>query len=173
MKDIELLKMIKRLEGMVSELSETVKALKASIDRILEVRERESLSLQSDISERASVSRKPIYFPIRDVLWVNERGSNPWARDAALSLLDDRIEKQVIKASFETYRPTLDALKSEPGGLSAEEVAKKTGRKRNTESTYLNRLYRAGLVKKKKQGNKVLYTLGSEENIYQVFGNTG
>ncbi len=45
------------------------------------------------------------------------------------------------------------------GEATAEEVSKCTGRKRSTESYYLNFLARMNLVKKKKIGRKIYYSV--------------
>lgn len=171
---LQLMKRIERMERAISELVVVVNALKGSVDTVLNVREQEPRIARSNVIEEVLGTRRPAHLPAGNVLGVvDERRANPWALEAALKLLDDRIEKQAIKASFDIYKPTLDVLRSKPEGASADEVSRITGRKRNTESTYLNRLCRAGLLQRKKRGNKVVFMIESEGDIYQVFGETG
>jgi DNA-binding transcriptional ArsR family regulator len=78
----------------------------------------------------------------------------------AVGLLSDPVRKKALDAyEDDTYGRTLDALEKIPQGMSAEEVGKITNRSRNTESTYLWRLYLLGKVTREKQGNRIIYKI--------------
>lgn len=175
MENQKLVKRIDGLEATISELVKIVNALKRTIDNVQTTNNYKPARPKNLPVDYIRETRIPArtHFPIGDVIGVaDEQRANPWALEAALALLDDRIEKRAIKSSFSIYRPTLNALKLKAKALSADEVAKETGRKRNTESTYLNRLYRAGLIHRTKRGTKVLFALGNAKDLYQVFGAT-
>jgi len=149
----ELINRIKRLEKEVSELSGITNAVKETLDRL--VRD-EKMSL-------------PLSRSVMGVTTTTD--ANPWAIEATKSVIKTRkMRDWISSARINTYRQTLTALKSEQKWLSAEEVGEKTGRKRNTESTYLNRLFRAGLIEQRMQGNKALYTIKDHKNIVRLFG---
>lgn len=167
MEDQTIEKRMDRMEAAITELSVGVKSLKKSIDNLSEGKK---LNAIEEIPAKASevIGRNP--FPADVLGAIEESRVNPWALDAAFKLLDNRIEKQAVKTSLGVYKQTIDALRGQPEGLTAKEVADKTGRFRNTESNYLNRLSRAELVEKKKKGRKTVFKIGSEEDLTQVFG---
>lgn len=112
----------------------------------------------------------------RAVYGISERKPNPWALETSrlltdsMQLVDNEHMSKRIGRLFETYRPTIEALESAPKGLTADEVKAKTGRSRNTESTYLWRLYLAGYLTRKKKRRKVFYKLKDTSGLKQVFG---
>lgn len=99
--------------------------------------------------------------------------ANPWTLQTASKLsyalageiaslgsaLSGNLNDQYALKLLETYRPTLNALKSVAEGCTAEEVGKITRRSRNLESGYLYRLYLAGLLERRKIGRKIKYVL--------------
>jgi len=116
-------------------------------------------------------------------LFMSTKNVNPWTLQTAQKLsseLNSEIaplrrtlmapNMQYTARLFETYRDTLDVLKLDEMGCTAEEVSKKTGRSRNTESGYLYRLYLAGLLKRVRKGRKIKYVLEDKELINRVFG---
>lgn len=77
-------------------------------------------------------------------------------------------EQQRAKV-FEVFKPILEALTETKKGKTAEEISKITGRRRNTESAYLNRLQLAGIVKRKKVGRKIEYELVDKTLPQRIF----
>jgi len=153
---------IKRLEKQVSQLCDLVLNMKTSLDKVLQERVAGQLIRKPH--------RKPGTESMSELIEIRDRKlPNPWAINAALNLLDSRVVRQLIKNSYETYEPTIKALQQTNEWMSAEDVGKITGRKRNTETTYLRRLYEAGLVKRKKQGRKVVYKLGDIRSVQRIF----
>lgn len=142
-----------RLEKEVSELSDLTRSVKDTLDQFV-----------SGEKTNPALSRS--------VIGVNyATDANPWAIEATKNITKTRqMRDWISSARAETYKRTLEALKSESGWLSAEKVGEITGRKRNTESTYLNRLFRAGLIKQKMDGNKTLYSIRDTEKLEQFFG---
>src|SRR5205823_5091573 len=93
---------------------------------------------------------------VNALLSVYDRSPNPWSIQAgqalstAITVLSKEVRERLDKASTDTYQQTLEALRANPEGLTAEQVGKLTGRTRNTESAYLWRLYLAGWVERMK-----------------------
>jgi len=135
------------------------------------ISEMQSLLREIRDSTRTSQSRYMKFDPqlnpasVNTLLSVYDRSPNPWsiqtgqALSTAISVLTKDVQQRLTRASATTYEETLDALRSSSKGLTAEEVGKKTGRSRNTESTYLWRLYLAGLVDRIKSSNKIIYKI--------------
>ena len=67
--------------------------------------------------------------------------------------------------SLATFQPTIDALKSTDEGYTATEVSEITKRCRNTESEYMNRLFRAGILKRVRKGKKVSYVIADKDKV--------
>jgi len=111
-----------------------------------------------------------------NIVEINDEQISPWARHtsqiltAAMDRRDNEVALRYARANYETYEPTVEALSSKPPGLSADEVAEKTNRSRNTESAYLWKLYLSGLVKRKKRKNKIIYILQNKDAVLQAFG---
>lgn len=120
-----------------------------------------------------SESRTPRF---QAVYGVSERKPNPWALETsrfltqAMSAVDSEHMNKRLERLFETYKPTIDSLRSASKGLTADEVREKTGRSRNTESTYLWRLYLAGYLTRERRRRKVIYKLKNTKELKQVFG---
>jgi DNA-binding transcriptional ArsR family regulator len=160
----ELVEKIDDLEKMMSKLYDAVVDLKEKIDKIASGRKRR---LPMPLAEESLITRERI----SEILGTTNRTPNPWAVDAAISLLlDSEFFRRMIRNSYNTYRPTIEALKRKSDWLSANEVSKITGRKRNTESTYLYRLFNAGLVERKKFGRKIAYKLLDDKKLSRAFG---
>jgi len=121
--------------------------------------------------EQARSERKPT-----DIFLGPERAtSNPWV-DTALRELTQIDTSRFVEQTRETLKPTVKVLLDSKTGLDAQRVGQGTGRERNTESYYLNRLCRMGLVEKIKKRRKVLYKIPKKEvervlKIYPEFRN--
>lgn len=152
-----------RLEERMSEIYEVIKSLDARLDKILTVEEPKVLG---------SVSPEPMIMRegISEISRAPDRLPNPWAVEAARNLMDSRSFRRMIKESYETYRPTIEALEAASSWVTTEEVSKCTGKKRNTESAYLKRLSNANLIERKREGKKVLYRLKDRKSLNRVFG---
>ncbi|HYW01831.1 MAG TPA: hypothetical protein VE862_10185 [Candidatus Acidoferrum sp.] len=165
----KLSKRIDKLEKTLVLQSDLMEQLRDSFKHLTEVVQSQThgSSPRPEVHSTAGASLIGVYEP----------PTNPWtiktseALSAAISALGQGVTNRITKASYQTYEPTLKALKSARQGLTATAVAKKTTRKRNTESTYLWRLYLAGLVDRKNQGNKAIYSLKDPAGITQTFGN--
>jgi len=154
MNEEKLLRRIKKLENEVSDLSGMTKEIKATLDRFV-----------------GSAKMTPALS--RNVMGVTRvSNANPWTVQSTKRIMETRRGRKdfIQSAREETYKKTLRALQSEKKWLSASEIRKKTGRKRNTESTYLSRLYRAGLIEQKVEGNKTLYTISDHQKLERIFG---
>ena len=150
-----------RLEERMDEIYNVILDLKTSMNKTFALEEQKRLGLRVE----PSIARETI----SEIITTPHRLPNPWAIDTARALMDSRFFRHMINESYRTYEPTIRALRSKSDWLSADEVSEITGRKRNTESTYLNRLFKAHLLEQKKQGKKVLYNL-KEKNLEKVFG---
>lgn len=152
-KNKEVLGRIGRLEQQVSDLSSITKEIK-------------------DMLKTFATENKPNAIPekeVRGVPYVSD--ANPWALETSKTISETRKMRDFISsARIDTYKVTLKALKDKGDWLSAAEVGEITKRRRNTESTYLNRLYRAGLVEQKSDGNKALYKYCDEQATLRLFG---
>ena len=93
---------------------------------------------------------------------------NPWLRTAISELTTVESEKYV-EQSRETLKSTIKALLDTNKAASTKKVAAITGKERNTESYYLNKLCRMGLVTKQKKGRQVLYKIVDEEKARKLF----
>ncbi len=112
---------------------------------------------------------------LQTVYGVSDRRPNPWALETsqfltqAMSNVDSELLNKRMGRLLETYKPTLDALRSAPQGLTADEVKEKTGRSRNIESSYLWRLYLANYLIRKRNRRRVVYQLKETKELKQVF----
>lgn len=88
-----------------------------------------------------------------------------------LRLFNYPIGRAIIEGAFETYKPTIEELKSTSDELTAQEVSNITRRARNTEAIYLKKFQRAGFTEKNVKKGKACYKLINEENLPVVFGN--
>lgn len=158
-----LSKRIDQLEKKMSETYEAVIKLEKNMDQILRISGRES---QGAFFPESMIKAENVSEIMRDP----ERRPNPWAVSTALSLMDSRLYRRAINDSYETYKPTVEALKKRCDWMSTEEISGITKRRRNTESTYLNRLFNANLLDQKRQGKKTLYKLIDEKKLTQIFG---
>jgi hypothetical protein len=91
---------------------------------------------------------------------------NPWSL-AALDLGSALPQYNALR--FGIYQPTIEALKSTDDGYTAEEISKITGRSRNTESGYMYRLFRAGILKRVRKGKRVNYVLTDKDLADKIF----
>jgi hypothetical protein len=94
---------------------------------------------------------------------------NPWALQTAIEL-GSALASDI--APLRTYSATIEALKSSEDGCTAEEVSQKTGRSRNTESGYMNRLFNVGILDKFKSGRKTKYML-KDKAMWDALSQTG
>jgi hypothetical protein len=153
---------LSRIESQIQELAKQVSAISSLVS---------DLHLRNEESKLSMTAQKNV---------------NPWTLQTA-SRLSSEIEREVAPLRqqttitpsrqytariFETYRDTLNVLKSAEAGCTADEVSKKTGRNRNTESGYLYKLYLAGLLKREKRGKKIVYILEDKGLFNKVFGTT-
>jgi leucyl aminopeptidase (aminopeptidase T) len=151
-KDKEVLGRIKRLEQEVSELSTITKEVKETLNKL--------------VCNEASPT---LLKEVRGVPYTSD--ANPWALEASKSIMETRKMRDFINSSrVDTYKTTLKVLKSKTKWLSADDIGKLSGRKRNTESTYLNRLFRAGVVDQKTEKNKTLYKIKDYQTVVRLFG---
>ena len=162
-KESKLAHRMDRLEERINEIYVSIIDLKANMEKILSLREQAPIS---SVPLRAEIARERINEMVR----TPNRMPNPWAIDTAISLMDSRYFRNTVNKSYETYKPTVEALRRESDWVSAEEVRKMTGKARNTESTYLNRLFHAQVVERKRERNKMLYRLKEEKDLKKVFG---
>ena len=104
-------------------------------------------------------------------LEASKTSVNPWL-EASLRRLNTFEAERYITQMRETLESTIKALSSSRRGMDAEAVAKVTGKERNTESYYLNKLCRMGLVSKEREGRKVIYKIsaGKKESLRTLFG---
>ncbi|MCW4018466.1 MAG: hypothetical protein NWF00_07300 [Candidatus Bathyarchaeota archaeon] len=150
----EVLGRIRLLEHQMTDLSKVTVEIKNTLDKLANERKTDSTSDRNEV---------------RGIPYISD--ANPWALEASRTINETRKMRNFINSSrVNTYKTTLKALKTKGDWASAEEVGKLTQRKRNTESTYLNRLYRAGLIEQKTAGNKALYKLCDAQTITRLFG---
>jgi predicted transcriptional regulator len=87
-------------------------------------------------------------------------GFNPWVL-ATMSDTGVDSNGNVSLDVLDTLKPTIEVLlnqhKEKIDSLNAEQVAKKTNKAINTQSGYLNRLTRMGLVQKRKHGKEAYF----------------
>ncbi len=146
-----------KIEKEISKLNATVNEIKVSLNQLLVV------SKERSLYQEGSVERI-------------DKGPNPWALQtshiltSAMNVLDRTVPERIARTNYETYKATIDALVSNPTGLNADQVAHKTGRRRNTESAYLYRLFLAGLVNRKRRKNRTVYLLDNKEKVLKAFG---
>lgn len=157
---------IDRLEERMNEIYIGIMDLKANLEKILSLGEQNHMRARSSVQIRPEIARDRIYETIRGP----DRMPNPWAIDTAISLMDSRFFRNTVNKSYETYKPTIDALGERSDWLSAEGVSKVTGKARNTESTYLNRLFHAQIVERKQERGKMLYRLRKEKDLRKILG---
>jgi len=159
-------KRIENLENKFDAIYNLVKEMKGSLDNL--VRSTPSQRAIPINAHKTSPSPRVISTPMSGTY---EKDANPWALRSAQRLFSyQSTGSQIIDGAFETYKPTIIALKSASEGLTAGEISKITKRARNTEVLYLKKLQRAGFTKRERKGRKALYKLVNEENLPMVFG---
>ncbi len=94
---------------------------------------------------------------------------NPWAKYTALKLMKPEVNQQEIEESIKSFKATISALLNADQPLTAEEVADRTGRARNTESAYLNKLVRADLAVKTEDDGKKYFSIKDKNFIEKYF----
>lgn len=102
----------------------------------------------------------------------NGERANPWTlevREDVIRALESLRQGPPIEFSKETFKPTIEALKKKNEGMTASEVGNITGRKRNTESFYLKRLYLAGITRRWVSGREVIYALTDDREIVKKY----
>lgn len=101
-------------------------------------------------------------------------GFSPWVL-ATLSDTGVDASGNVSLDILDTLKPTItiliDQRKEEVDMLNAEQVAKKTSKAINTQSGYLNRLSRMGLVQKRKHGKEAYFRITDEgiETVKKIY----
>jgi len=115
------------------------------------------------------VQRAPEHSDKSAVLGAYEYEPNQWAEYTAMKLMRPEVNKKEVEESTKAFRPTISALLHTDKPLTAEEVAEITGRARNTESGYLNRLVRADLATKHEDSTKTYFSLKDREFITRYF----
>jgi len=148
----EVVKRIEKLEDMMGVLLQEIREIKSQTQAIEEK------------------TREPID---EALLGPNDYEPNPWAKYTALKLMKPEVNQQEIEESTKSFRPTISALISSEQPLTAEEVAEKTGRARNTESGYLNKLVRADLVVKTEAEGKKYFSIKDRAFIEKYFPSDG
>ncbi|MBU7048046.1 MAG: winged helix-turn-helix transcriptional regulator [Theionarchaea archaeon] len=97
---------------------------------------------------------------------------NPWTQEVQediMKALESLKQSPPARFSRGTFRPTIEALKKKKEGMTASEVGDITGRKRNTESFYLKRLYLAGITRRWVSGREVVYSLTTDSKIIEKY----
>jgi DNA-binding transcriptional ArsR family regulator len=105
-------------------------------------------------------------------LTVKNGRANPWTQEVQediIKALESLKQSPPAKFSRGTFRPTIEALKKKKEGMTASEVGDITGRKRNTESFYLKRLYLAGITRRWVSGRDVIYALTTDRKIIEKY----
>lgn len=152
-----------KLESKLDELYSMIKGMKRSFDHLVESK---SLERTKGKTHKTTFSDL-ISTPIAEIYG---KSGNPLALKSAQKLVGYQIGRQMIEDAYNTFEPTITALKSSEEGLTAQEIGEITGRARNTESGYLKRLERAGFARKKLKNGKAIYSLIDEESLPEVFG---
>lgn len=148
---------IELLEKAVSENTRAISELVTAIQRMSDI--------LSEIQETTVPSGE-----------ITKQESNPWA-DLTSDLIIRAVTAPIMRAPriilpieqrYETYKPTLDALRSDDAreyGLTADEVSSITGRARNTESAYLWRLAQAKILERERKDGKIYYKIRERPNL--------
>jgi len=159
----------------VKEINERVETLEKNMSQMLKMLEKILSTVEKETQEKREGeiqirqdTEPPL--PVSSVLGVHAEKINPWTYNAALRLMNKEIEKKFIEDSLSSYIKTIKVLFEVQEPMTAGEIAKKTGRERNTESGYLNKLLRAGLVNRNREKSKVYFSLGDLQEIEQVIG---
>ena len=116
--------------------------------------------LKADVDELRSSTR-----PIPPSV-LEPRAPNDWTRMTVQALQGADIS--TLAQRFETYKPTVIALRDAKGGLTADGVSEKTGRSRQVEATYLNRLEKAGIISRTRSKNKVVFKLENTSRLISL-----
>lgn len=151
-------KTVENLRKEILEVKSMIGGLKSMID---------SFSEQLPLRSTVKTGTAPLGGPMGSQSRVN-----PWTQEAwsdVLRALESLTREPPIEFSKETFGPTIAALRKEEKGMTATDVAKITGRKRNTESFYLKRLYLAGITIRGVRGRKVLYSLTDDKTIHEKY----
>jgi hypothetical protein len=155
-----------KLENQLNKLNQTVDDMKKNLEVIND--------MKKNLDTLVAISTDKMQYQ-DGVARRTDRGPNPWAIQtsrmltAAMNSLNENTIRDVGRSNFETYKLTLDALDGNPDGLTADQVSKKTGRRRNTESAYLYKMSNAGLIERKRKNNKIVYKLDSKEKVEKAF----
>jgi len=165
--DVKMERRIKRLETKVNKMYDMIAEMKRGFDDFIALTSQKKLMLTHTRARTTTVPSKVISTPMSGTY---DKGANPWAFESAKSLFSAQIGRLIIDRAYETYKPTIEALRSAPNGLTAGEISKITGRARNTEATYLQKLYRAGFTERELKGGKAIYKLADEAGLPEVFG---
>jgi hypothetical protein len=154
---------LNRIERQVQEIAKEVSKIASIISKDAGPK----LAL-SEVSAEPNIASKDVgsRLSLSKAQWENV---NPWALQTVIDL-GSALASEI--APLHTYNATITVLKSAEAGCTAEEVSQKTGRRRNTESGYLNRLYKAGFLKKVKIGRKTKYILEDKE-MWNTLSQTG
>jgi len=145
------------LDNEISELRRLVASLDEKLNKLLSVADKSRFNIdRKDLPQKSAVS--PTY-------------ADSWTTETVRNLVSRQAFFQRTTSVFETYKPTIDALSSAHDCLTTRDVADATGRKRNTESAYLNRLFMAGLLERYRAGNRVYYKLKVKRNdAFEILG---
>jgi predicted transcriptional regulator len=112
--------------------------------------------------------------------------ANPWARQAGNDLRralnadvnslaqmfsnPNVLERPLSLKAIEPYLPTLRELIKSDEGITAEQISEVTGRSRNTESSYLFKLFLAGVVDRSKDGKIARYSPKDRNRLKNISG---
>ena len=141
-----------------------------NLEKLVESLREETIEVKSAVNNLKSVIEG---FSERFPVAVENGGRvNPWTQEVQediVKALESLKQSSPTKFSKETFRPTIEALRKKKEGMTASEVGDITGRKRNTESFYLKRLYLAGITKRWVRGREVIYALTTDRKIIEKY----
>lgn len=141
------------------------------MDDKLSLLEENKAQLETIDKRVTEIEKNWVYKQDDEILLDTDRGAvNPWL-EASLNRLHAVESEKYVLQSQKTLQSTIKVLSETEKGLDAEAVSKLTGKERNTESYYLNKLSRMGLVNKRRLGRKVIYKINKEmiEQIQSMF----
>jgi DNA-binding transcriptional ArsR family regulator len=156
----EMLEKLEKIEEKLNTLSERVDDLAESINSIFEISGGPGL-----LKSVSSKDFREILASVEDVdTGPHKKPLNPWTMKSIGSFSKGRkINVNIgVLADPQTLLPTLRALKSNPDGLTAEEVSNITKRSRATEANYLSKMFKLGILDKTKVGKNAQYRLSDK-----------
>ena len=152
------------------EEDEKVGSKMENLENLVESLRKETMEVKSAVNDlKSMVEALSERLP---AIVKNEGRVNPWTlevRGDVMRALESLKQRPPIEFSKETFEPTIEALKKKKEGMTASDVGNITGRKRNTESFYLKRLYLAGITRRWVRGREVIYALTDDREILEKY----